>query len=56
MEFETKVALVLRDDLAVRQPIMVYAADADDLDLVGIGFRAERRTADRMLDRLRAHG
>jgi hypothetical protein len=28
---------------------------ADDLDLVGIAFRAERRTVDRILDRLRLH-
>jgi hypothetical protein len=135
MEFDTKVAVVLRDDLAVWQktnvtaflvsgiagtvpgivgepyrdgsgneylpmlvqPVLVYEADAaalrrayeramsrgvtpaiythelfatghdeanraavadvpaDELDLVGIAFRAERKVADKVLDRLRFH-
>jgi hypothetical protein len=33
----------------------VAGAAADDLDLVGIAFRAERRTVDKVLDRLRFH-
>jgi hypothetical protein len=136
MEFDTKVAIVLLDDLAVwqkanataflvsgiataeaelvgepyvdgsgnrylpmlRQPMLVYAADAagirraydramtrdveqlaiftrdlfstphdtanraavaavpaDELDLVGIALRAERKTVDKVLDKLRPH-
>jgi hypothetical protein len=33
----------------------VAAVAAEDLDLVGIAFRAERRTADKIVDRLRLH-
>jgi hypothetical protein len=33
----------------------VAAVEADDLDLVGIAFRAERRTVDKVVDRLRFH-
>jgi hypothetical protein len=33
----------------------VAAVAADDLDLVGIAFRAERRTVDKVVDRLRFH-
>ena len=135
MEFDTKIAVVLRDDLAVWQktnvtaflvsgiagtvpgivgepyrdasgneylpmfvqPVLVYEADdvglrrayeramarevipaiythelfatghdaanraavadvpADELDLVGLAFRAERRTVDKIVDRLRFH-
>jgi hypothetical protein len=33
----------------------VAAVPADDLDLVGIAFRAERKTADKIVDRLRLH-
>ena len=33
----------------------VAAVPADELDLVGIAFRSERRTADKILDRLRFH-
>ena len=136
MEFDTKIAVVLLDDLAVwqktnataflisgfaaddpslvgepyvdgsdnnylpmfRQPVLVYAADgagvrrayeramardveqlaiftrdlfstphdeanraavaavpADELDLVGIALRAERKTVDKVLDKLRPH-
>jgi hypothetical protein len=33
----------------------VAAVAADDLDLVGIAFRAERKTVDRVVDRLRFH-
>jgi hypothetical protein len=135
MEFDTKIAVVLRDDLAVWQktnvtaflvsgiagtvpsvvgppyrdgsgneylpmfvqPVLVYEADraglrrayeralsrgvtpaiytnelfatghdeanraavadvaAEDLDLVGIAFRAERKTVDKVVDRLRFH-
>jgi hypothetical protein len=136
MEFDTKIAIVLLDDLAVwektnataflisgiataepnlvgepyadgsgnrylpmlRQPVVVYAADAagirrayeramsrdveqlsiftrelfstphdaanraavgavraDELDLVGIALRAERKTVDKVLDKLRPH-
>ena len=31
------------------------AVDAQDLDLVGIAFRAERKTVDKIVDRLRFH-
>jgi hypothetical protein len=33
----------------------VARVDAQDLDLVGIAFRAERKTVDRIVDRLRLH-
>jgi hypothetical protein len=33
----------------------VAAVAAQDLDLVGIAFRAERKTADKIVDRLRLH-
>jgi hypothetical protein len=33
----------------------VAVVPAEELDLVGIAFRAERRTADKILDRLRLH-
>jgi len=33
----------------------VAAVDADRLDLVGIAFRAERKTVDKVVDRLRFH-
>jgi hypothetical protein len=34
----------------------VAAVRADDLDLVGVALRAERKTVDKVLDRLRPHG
>ena len=33
----------------------VAAVPADELDLVGIAFRAERKTVDKVVDRLRFH-
>jgi hypothetical protein len=33
----------------------VVAVPADELDLVGIAFRAERKTVDKVVDRLRFH-
>jgi hypothetical protein len=33
----------------------VAGVDAQDLDLVGIAFRAERKTVDKIVDRLRFH-
>jgi hypothetical protein len=33
----------------------VAAVASDELDLVGIAFRAERKTADKVLDKLRPH-
>jgi hypothetical protein len=33
----------------------VVAVAAEDLDLVGIAFRAERKTVDKIVDRLRFH-
>jgi hypothetical protein len=33
----------------------VAAVRAEDLDLVGIAFRAERKTVDKVVDRLRLH-
>ena len=40
-------------DEANRAAVSVVAAD--DLDLVGIAFRAERKTVDKVVDRLRFH-
>jgi hypothetical protein len=40
-------------DYANRAAVAVVAAD--DLDLVGIAFRAERKTVDKIVDRLRFH-
>jgi hypothetical protein len=40
-------------DDANRAAVAVVAAD--DLDLVGIAFRAERKTVDKVVDRLRFH-
>ena len=34
----------------------VAAVAVEDLDLVGIAFRAERRTVDKIVDRLKFHG
>jgi hypothetical protein len=33
----------------------VSGVPADELDLVGIAFRAERKTVDKIVDRLRLH-
>ena len=33
----------------------VRAVSADELDLVGLAFRAERKTVDKVVDRLRPH-
>lgn len=33
----------------------VARVDAQDLDLVGIAFRAERKTVDKIVDRLQFH-
>jgi hypothetical protein len=33
----------------------VAAVSAEDLDLVGVAFRAERKTVDKVVDRLRFH-
>jgi hypothetical protein len=102
VQFDTKIAVVLRDDLAVWQKTnvtaflvsgiagtvdgvvgepyrdasetpavytqelfetnhdaanraAVAAVDAEELDLVGIAFRAERRLVDKVVDRLRFH-
>ena len=41
------------DDQANRAAVAAVAAD--DLDLVGIAFRAERKTVDKVVDRLRFH-
>lgn len=74
-QFDTKIAIVLREDLAVWQKtnaaaflVSGFAAaapdlvgedyvdgSADELDLVGIALRAERRTVDKVLDKLRPH-
>ena len=40
-------------DAANREAVAAVAAE--DLDLVGIAFRAERKVADKVLDRLRPH-
>jgi hypothetical protein len=49
----TKELFVTDHDEANRAA--VAAVDADELDLVGIAFRAERKTVDRIVDRLRLH-
>jgi hypothetical protein len=33
----------------------VAAVSAEELDLVGVAFRAERKTVDKIVDRLRLH-
>ena len=33
----------------------VAAVPSEDLDLVGVAFRAERKTVDKVVDRLRFH-
>jgi hypothetical protein len=65
MQFDTKIAVVLRDDLVTWQKTNVTDDEANraevakvttkDLDLVGIAFRAERKTVDKIVDRLRFH-
>ncbi len=91
MQFETKLAVILRDDLAVWQKTNVTAflvsgiaataegvvgaphrelfetgqdeanraqvatVSAEELDLVGIAFRADRKVVDKVVDRLRFH-
>jgi hypothetical protein len=49
----TKELFVTDHDEANRAA--VAAVDAERLDLVGIAFRAERKTVDRIVDRLRLH-
>lgn len=41
------------DDVANRAAVV--AVPADELDLVGIAFRSERKTVDKIVDRLRFH-
>ena len=49
----TKELFVTNHDEANRGAVAAVAAD--DLDLVGIAFRAERKTVDKVVDRLRLH-
>jgi hypothetical protein len=49
----TKELFVTDHDEANRAAVAVIPAD--ELDLVGIAFRAERKTVDRIVDRLRLH-
>jgi hypothetical protein len=49
----TKELFVTNHDEANRAA--VAAVGAEELDLVGIAFRAERRTVDKVVDRLRLH-
>jgi hypothetical protein len=49
----TKELFVTDHDDANRAAVAVVPAD--ELDLVGIAFRAERKTVDRIVDRLRLH-
>jgi hypothetical protein len=42
-------------DEANRAAVAVAAVAAQDLDLVGIAFRAERKPVDKIVDRLRFH-
>jgi hypothetical protein len=49
----TRELFATNHDAANRAAVAVIPAD--DLDLVGIAFRAERKTVDRIVDRLRFH-
>ena len=49
----TKELFVTNHDVANRAA--VAAVPAEDLDLVGIAFRAERKAVDKVVDRLRFH-
>jgi hypothetical protein len=49
----TKELFVTNHDEANRAA--VAAVPAEELDLVGVAFRAERKTVDRIVDRLRLH-
>jgi hypothetical protein len=49
----TRELFTTNHDEANRAAVAVVAAD--DLDLVGIAFRSERKTADKIVDRLRFH-
>jgi hypothetical protein len=49
----TRELFVTNHDQANRAA--VAAVPTDDLDLVGIAFRAERKTVDKIVDRLRLH-
>jgi hypothetical protein len=49
----TRELFATNHDEANRAAVAVVAAD--DLDLVGIAFRSERKTADKIVDRLRFH-
>ena len=60
MQFETKIAIVLPRELLATNHVAanraaVAAVPGDALDLVGIAFRAERKTVDKIVDRLRFH-
>ena len=71
VQFDTKLAVVLRDDLAVWQktnvaaflvsgiaatePGVVGEPYRDAFDLVVIAFRADRKVAEKVVDRLRFH-
>src|SRR5207247_2011233 len=65
VHFETKIAIVLDEQLAVWQKanvtaflisgIAVAPVAATDLDLAGIALHANRRTVDKVLDKLRPH-
>lgn len=52
MEFDTRIAVVLRDDLAVWQRTSVTAFLVSG---IGGAARAERKTTDKIVDRLRFH-
>jgi hypothetical protein len=49
----TKELFVTNHDEANRAA--VAAVSAEELDLVGVAFRAERKTVDKIVDRLRLH-
>jgi hypothetical protein len=49
----TRELFATNHDEANRAAVEVVAAD--DLDLVGLAFRAERKTVDKIVDRLRFH-
>jgi hypothetical protein len=49
----TRELFATNHDAANRAAVAVFPAE--DLDLVGIAFRAERKTVDKIVDRLRFH-
>ena len=59
MHFDTTITIILDQQLAVWQKANVSAAvaavPAAELDLAGIALHADRKTVDKVLDKLRPH-